>query len=432
LRTLRAVVVLAVALPLSGCWLQIGFGPGHTWSNALEDQLTTANVATLEQQWSVSLAPALSEPVVAGDRAYVVVQGFSASGEFVEVDAIDTASGAIAWERTLDSLVVANGRIAGMPPALVGSELWTGSYVEQTSPQVDCRAHRVRLDGRTGAVVAEEDGFGSSAVSSGSTIVEKQAAEFFTPSCPDSPPSLVVRDSQSLATNWTASLPALGTVVPELGPAVTGGRIFALHGSTLSAFAAAGCGAATCAPVWTANAPAGMRPAGPPVAAPGGRVFVIYVDQFAVPSSAELVGYSASTGAVAWQAQVGDDVVPDLGVKMAVDGSRLYVTSTPTPHGLQVFATSGCGAATCAPIWSVATPNSGFGSQPAGPVVAGGVVYVADASGLRAYPAAGCGAATCDQIAGLPVDGVPTGVSITNGRLYLTTDTGDLTAYAPT
>jgi len=200
-------------------------------------------------------------------------------------------------------------------------------------------------------------------VPAGSTIVQKQAAEFFEPSCPDTAPSVVVRDSQSLATIWTASLPALGEVAPELGPAVTEGRIFALHGSTLSAFAAAGCGEATCAP--------------------------------------------------------------------AANGSRLYVRSTPNLHGLQVFATRGCGAATCAPIWSGASLSGGIFGDRAGPVVAGGVVYVAG-PGLHAYPAAGCGAATCDQIAELPTAGVPTGVTVIGGRLYVTTDLGDPVAYAPT
>jgi len=453
LRAMRLVVVLAVVAALSGCWEQIGYGPGHTWSNPLEKGLTTANVASLEPVWSVPaqasfIEPSLSEPITDGDRVYVVRHVFTGDEQVIGIEAIDAASGATAWERTLDTMVGGGGGNVAMAPALVGGELWTGYLADEgefpPSGVPGCRASRMRLDARSGAVIAEETGFGSSAVPTGSIIAQKQGAAFLTPTCQDTAPSVAVRDRQTLATTWTAPLPAINGAPNEIGPTVSQGRIFVFHGDlftighVLYAFAADGCGAATCSPIWTANVPSGTVPVGPPVATPDGRVLALYRDAFGPPASTELVAYSATTGTVAWRTQIGDDTILGARVRMAVNGNRVYIMSRPNTPGasgriLQVFATSGCGAATCTPLWTASTGDVDSTTLTAGPVVAGGVVYVAGFTGIHAFAAAGCGAATCTEIATIPVDGeIATSMSVNNGRLYVTTNTNRLIAYAPT
>src|SRR5439155_502446 len=59
---------------------------------------------------------------------------------------------------------------------------------------------------------------------------------------------------------------------------------------------------------------------------------------------------------------------------------------------LYAFAAAGCGASTCAPLWTAATGGPIYSS----PAVAGGTVYVgSNDDKLYAFAASGCGAPTC-------------------------------------
>ena len=63
-----AVLAVGLAVGLTGCWGQPGFGPLHQGANPIEDHLTVANVATLDVAWTAHVddGPVRSDPVVSG------------------------------------------------------------------------------------------------------------------------------------------------------------------------------------------------------------------------------------------------------------------------------------------------------------------------------------------------------------------------------
>jgi len=121
------------------------------------------------------------------------------------------------------------------------------------------------------------------------------------------------------ALRWTGTL----TSKPSAAPAVAGGYVYVpTISGQLAVFSAAGCGAPTCTPVWTAQT--GSSIGQPPSITSGGLVYT------------------------------GSD-----------DGS------------IHAYSASGCGSPTCTSLWSVATGSKITG----GPVNALGRVFVGTADG---------------------------------------------------
>jgi hypothetical protein len=429
LRTLGAIVV---TLALSGCWEQIGHGANHTWSNPGENQLTTANVASLDEAWSVSFQGRVDdEPIVSGGRVIVSEWGTGSDGvATMDVHALRATTGTPAWSTNLFA-GTSIFDIRTFDPSIAAGNVWVGfNFATVTGRFESCYSDTMRLDPATGAVVSPEGGFGSTVVEAGRNLVQvrgdllqQQPAEPPRPpwcGVGGTPATLVVRDRETLATKWTApdqaaSGPPVG-LLGALGPTVAGDKVVLATMGAVRAYALDGCGAATCEPVWTMPLPVGeVGVVGAPVAGPDDQLFVVLVH--ASPFRTELVSLSRATGAVNWTAHLSDTL--DTDVRLATAGDRLYVS------GGRVFDAGGCGAATCAPLWTV-TPAGGA----AGPVVAGGVVYEAGPGEIHAYDAAGCGAATCAALVEVPVDGTPTALSVSDGHLYVTNGT-ELTAYAP-
>ena len=421
-RRSRVLGGLVVALALPGCWEQVGYGAGHTWSNPAENQLTAANVASLDEAWSVSFPDGgvNDEPIVSGGR--VIVSAVAGSGSFgtatLDVHAFDAATGAPAWSTNVftDST---NTQLLAIDSSIAAGSVWTGVNAEHMIGHfVECFSRRTRLDPATGSVVGEEGSFGSTAVQAGDKVVQVVGDVLPPGGCDASTPStLVVRDSGTLATTWTAPLGTDSVLLGSLGPSVAGDRVVLFDRGGVMAYALDGCGAASCAPAWTMPLPFGAIPLGQPVAGPGDRMFVVIEHIFDPPARTELVAFSRTTGTVSWTATVGNGSEPRMGVATA--GGRVYVS------GGKVFDAVGCGAATCTPLWTV-TPAAGA----AGPVVAGGVVYEAGPGIIHVYAAAGCGGASCVPLVDVAVDGTPTGLSVSDGHLYVTNGT-ELTAYAP-
>src|SRR5215831_14538129 len=98
-RVLRPAAVGFVAVLLSGCWLQPGWGPTRQNFNSLENTLTSANVATLAPAWSSGTA-LRSEPLASSAAVYTAqVDGDKSSGFALHVEATDRNSGARLWRR---------------------------------------------------------------------------------------------------------------------------------------------------------------------------------------------------------------------------------------------------------------------------------------------------------------------------------------------
>lgn len=420
----RRMVGGFVVLTLSGCWEQVGHGPGHTWSNPAEDQLTTENVASLHEAWSVSFEGSTrDEPIVSGGR--VVVSEHTRTGSDGEVATMDVhafraGTGTPAWSTNVFT-DAPNIRLESYNPVVAAGDLWVGvNSAGRVGQFTSCGSQTTRLDPETGSVVAQEGGFGSTVVEADRNLVQVQGDLLQPPGCDGgggAPSTLVVRDRETLATKWTApgeasARPPLG-LLGGLGPTVAGDKVVLATLGSVRAYALEGCGAASCEPVWRMPLPVGVGPLGQPVAGPHDQLFVVLAHLS--PARTELVSISRATGAVNWTAHLSDRFEDRVGVATA--GDRVYVS------GGKVFDAAGCGAPTCTPLWTVTPAGSS-----AGPVVAGGVVYEGGPGAIYGYDAAGCGAATCAPLVDVPADGTPVGLSVSNGHVYATNGT-ELTAY---
>jgi len=405
---LRALGVLVLATVLSGCWLQLGAGPANTRFNGLEDELTRANVASLAVRWRTPIDSFVTEPIVSGGRILVTNRADDDSGQFLgvlAVQAYDRDTGALLWQRSL--LPGAGAEVSGnvATPALEDGALWVPYWHDGLGP---CAGRLARLDPATGAVLSS-DATGwqqSDVVAAGSTVAYMQAT------CTGGP-QLVVRDRTTRAVRWTHTFPSgAGVATPTIG----GGRLFLNTGGTLHAFAADGCGASTCAPVWTEAVGRSFFDFLRPVAGPGGTL--VTVGPSGGPGSAgTVVVRDAATGDVRWRApERYDGPLPGAITGVAVDGDTIHVAGAradvedPSEREaiLDAYPLAGCGQAICEPAW---TTSFGATRPAREPTVAGGVVYVPLVAGDTTAPAVaaadadGCGSSTCGELVRVPLVG---------------------------
>ena len=135
-----------------------------------------------------------------------------------------------------------------------------------------------------------------------------------------------------------------GSAIFSSTAAVVDGVVYigSFYDGKLNAFAAEGCGAPTCAPLWVGNAGT-------------------YVD---------------SSPAVAYR--------------------RVYVGSG--DGQLKVFDARRCGQATCQPLWTGSAPGP-QATMESSPMVANGVVYIGENNNrVYAFPAGGCGRRQCTRL----------------------------------
>jgi hypothetical protein len=95
---------------------------------------------------------------------------------------------------------------------------------------------------------------------------------------------------------------------------------------------------------------------------------------------------------------------------------------------LSAFASKGCGTSSCEPLWRGQADNS-FDNTPA---VAGGLVLIGAGRFLYAFPAAGCGSAVCQpQWKGQLLDGAGgSSVAVSGNTAYIGDFSGHLYAFA--
>src|SRR5438477_10668822 len=102
----RSVLVVGVAVLMllaSGCdWLQPGYDPGHSGANPSEPALSTATVATLTRQFSISSAGrTYGQPIVAGHTLYAT--SLESSTSTARLEQFDAANGTPGWSTTLST-----------------------------------------------------------------------------------------------------------------------------------------------------------------------------------------------------------------------------------------------------------------------------------------------------------------------------------------
>lgn len=415
-RKLRAAVVVAVAVGLSGCWYAPGQGPNRAAHNPFETGITTETVDDLAVQWVADTdAGGVDDPVVSDVGVHVSDGSLSYYG-------FDRRTGAREWKHTRGPdgvpLSIATG-IAQGDRLLVGSGrgnlggFWDADW----------------LDAATGQIESEPGGAGLADGVRGSTIVFRRIA--FGSGTPVLT-TLQVTDPENPAIGWAGNiLITNGTAAAvTLGPAGVyqagqGILDFSNPGSPtfghgvrawpLTQPAQCGPSNSFACPMWAT--PIDGTGATTPVLGPGETTL------YTVSNVGTLHAVRAADGAVLWTAPLG--AAPTDAPALA-DGI-LYV---PAADGrLVAFAADGCGAATCGSLWA-ATGNAGarISEQPA---VAGGVVFTGWSDGtVHAHDAAGCGAAICtpvwSAIVGSPISGAP---AVTGGQLYVGTQDGRLVAY---
>jgi outer membrane protein assembly factor BamB len=390
-----------VSALLSGCWLQVGFDSGHTRFNDLEDQLTAQNVASLEADWSVGILQVGSEPMASGGRVFLVTSSDQAEVKHASVRAWSAATGAAAWATSLVDFTGPADLFATAPASFVGDELWAGASAALFGPiPLQQLAFPARLDPRDGSILDSETSLlGSPAVEAEGLVVQTGAGFGNW--------SVSVRDRITLTTLWSAFFAIPPPITAAYPPTVAEGQVFVVEDHVLHALLLAGCGAATCTPVWSVDL--GSQPS--PAVAPVGD------DELFVVDENELLAIDRTTGTITWRAPLGTRG------RLAISGDTIYVT---TADSLQAFARSGCGAETCTP-----TGTTSLGAVPTtDPVVAGGVVYVGVPGAIEALDAAGA------PLAIVPVSGIPRQLSVAGGRVFVVHDPGDgtnatLTSLAP-
>jgi hypothetical protein len=205
---------------------------------------------------------------------------------------------------------------------------------------------------------------------------------------------------------------------------VADGFVYADYGGELMAYNAEGCVTGSCTPIWTLPGAIG----GPAVsgnmlyAAGGGGLLVA----------------DATTGKVAWTGAIAtSDRYPGSPV---VDGGYVFLASAPSINNststLYAFNASGCGQATCSPLWTASIQEGDGYAAGTGLAVANNTVFV-NGYGLYAFPEGGCGASTCSpswigqtnspgQTGNWMIDSAP---AIANGLVYVGADDDSVRAF---
>lgn len=408
----RRVAAVSLSLLLAGCWLQPDFDGGRTRWNPWEDQITTTNVGSLEEVWSVEgVGSVETPPLVLGDRVFVSAGTDSSTA----VRAMDAATGETVWEQVVGPPGEEVYRYP--PPAFVEGELWF-NYWPLT---VDVCAATVRLD-QDGTVVGSEAHFPlSSPIQSGPYVVQKYVTECSTGPGNLMPQYLSVRDSRTLETLWTAEAFNFGPTIAVSGDLVITGS---------GAFPLDGCGASTCTPLWDYTE---GRVVG---AGPDTDVFFYSPGGFRPRDWGRLDAVSRTTGTRTWSAPIPWQSDSD---DFAIDDNHIYVTAKNIDTTLIAYDVHGCGAETCSPAWQ-ATVGPGVVDSWV-PTVAGDVLYIAGRDGrVYAFAADGCGpgsSSDCPEIASIDTgfgDNIRN-MSVSGGRLFVMSQASDgytVKAFAPT
>ena len=189
--------------------------------------------------------------------------------------------------------------------------------------------------------------------------------------------------------------------ISDSSPAVVGDVAYlGTDSGFLVAWPATGCGSDTCNPLWTAKLANGVHTT---PAVVNGLVYLATAGNtdngLGILYAFRAAGCGQATCKPVWTAPV-----PNTGSSPTVSGGVVYIVAS--DGRLLAFTATGCGQASCAPLWAGNLKTSGTGA----PAVANGLVYATSSERLVAFRAAGCGLKTCPPVwASQPVAGSDTG-----------------------
>jgi outer membrane protein assembly factor BamB len=402
-RRFRLLIIVATLIGMSGCvWPSFRFSSDRTGFNPLERAIGPSNVRTLTPAWSVTTGNApVADPVVSGDRVVV------AAGQ--RLFAFDTA-GKSAW--SIDYGTTSDGTpFAAAEPTIAADAVFGGASGTAGGSSVGSTN---KYDLATGGVLFSQ--------TSSAAVASPAATSQY----------IYMPLHVGAASLWGAVTPG-GTLafISSFGltgsPTVGGGTVFseADGGQLQGGFDATGATCPMshqiqlkiCSPTWTATIGASLSTA----AYTRTALFIGADDQHLYAFNP--AGCGAATCPPLWNGATGGGVLSSP----AVANATVYVGSG--DGKLYAFPAQGCGAATCSPLWTMTTGGSIISS----PAVANGVVYIGSDDGrLYAANAHGCGKPTCAPLwmsgPGAPIHSSP---AVAAGTVYIGRNDGTLTAYRP-
>lgn len=388
------------ALTTSDAWPQFGYSVSHTQYNPNETAITSSTVSGLHLAWTATTGLAPGDPSVAGGRVYVgsvnntlyafnAVTGHRVWRAFASRDVKSTpadAFGIVAFTADDGILYVVDAR--------TGTPLWTADINDPRYP--------------ADPLYAFDSSHGSPVIFNGMIYVAglSKLFAFDVHGC----------GAATCTASWSADIPT--RVDRSTSQVVVGSnKVFVVGNSpgnedVVFAFAAAGCGASTCQPVWTYDF------GGTQISA-----MVVTGSRLYVQNESVFLSIRTTTGerfGTDWGQFVGDrDGWPAVGDGLwfvtgryagTYDGLQAFdatvldsrpvwrtaaeYTRTPVvvndvvfvlegnPEVLTAYSvTCGTGGATCAPLWRDTAPVGSLDVESTGtarPIVAGGMVFIGD------------------------------------------------------
>ena len=412
-RNLRFVTLVGlVALLGTACsWVAVGHDGGHSSYSRSDTKLTSANVGGLHELWK-GIGTQSTAPVAANGRVFAVQDG-NAGSELASYAA--AGCGAMrcgpVWTQP-----------AGGNPVVVGDKVVATASVVVPPPTcfVNCITYRGgTFDAATGAVAAGGGGQTMGqypVVADGGLYHWSVGVTYFTP---PRPTYLYQLDEPSVA--GVLPTPRVGGYLAPQPFAIVDGSIYLVVNGRIDAYlkgTQAGCAINVgCVPTWSANL-ANIGVWDGLVTVANGLVYTSENNGDVEVFNA--AGCGATTCAAVWTASAGSVHVGQL----AVTDTTLFV---PSDDGhVYAFAAGGCGASRCAPIWT-----ADLGSGVHAPAVGGDIMFVTTDDGrLVVLDARGCGASTCTPLASVNMGAVVRKpLAISDGRVFASDESGTLHAF---
>lgn len=209
------------------------------------------------------------------------------------------------------------------------------------------------------------------------------------------------------------------TYITQPAPTVADAHVYVTDADLLLVFPAGGCGHFECLPSWTYT-DAGHTVGNIPAVA-NGSVYVA--------TAGNLTVLDASSGQLQWKGTLASGPAGSP----AVDGGMAFITVLNANYTatLYAFSASGCGSATCSPVWSGTLSVSPYQPGPGNLAVGDGTVFVSSTDGnLYAFAAGGCGSATCSPLWKGQTNGmIESSPAVANGVVYVGSDDYHLYAF---
>jgi PQQ-like domain/WD40-like Beta Propeller Repeat len=390
-------------------WSQFGGSADHLGVNTAENEIGSDTVTSLREMWRSTIGDEAllgQSPVVVGDQLFV--GGFDGRLYAFRASGCGAAECAPEWSGDAGGPVRSTPAV-GLGTVFIGSSKGLFAFPASGCGRSTCAPLWV---GGTGGAAIE---FSSPVLSGTSVYVgggtgDGRLYAFDARGC----------ESKTCAPSWIGVGPNRNGI--GSAAAVSGGFVF-VRGMDpyVYAFKASGCGKQECPPLWKGLVAPGMsEAASAPVVADG----FVYVGtgECEVGHCGEFVFAAAGCGAAVCDPVWTGSTYGGVGAASAVDGGFLFVVSG--DGSLNAFGSSGCGHPRCEPLWMGVGP----GRYATTPVIANGLVFVTyrdpgggEGSGaVAAFPEKGCGGPACSPIWSTETGGASASVvAISRGMLFV-------------